>query len=54
MNMIKTSGLAAALLCATALGSQACDITIGMVMELTGPAGSLRSGRGKVGGNGIP
>jgi hypothetical protein len=41
MNMIKTSGLAAlALLCASALGSQACDITIGMVMELTGPAGA--------------
>lgn len=40
MNMIKISGLAAALLCASALGSQACDITIGMVMELTGPAGA--------------
>jgi ABC-type branched-subunit amino acid transport system substrate-binding protein len=40
MNMIKTSGLAAALLCASALGSHACDITIGMVMELTGPAGA--------------
>lgn len=40
MNMIKTSGLAAALLCASTLGSQACDITIGMVMELTGPAGA--------------
>lgn len=39
MDMIKTTGLAAALLCASALSSQACDITIGMVMELTGPAG---------------
>lgn len=40
MNMIKTSGLTMALLCASALNSQACDITIGMVMELTGPAGA--------------
>lgn len=40
MRMIKTSGLAMALLCATALNSQACEITIGMVMELTGPAGA--------------
>lgn len=40
MRMIKTSGLATALLCATALNSQACEITIGMVMELTGPAGA--------------
>ncbi|MDF1609255.1 ABC transporter substrate-binding protein [Hoeflea sp. YIM 152468] len=29
-----------AMLCASALSSQACDITIGMVMELTGPAGA--------------
>lgn len=40
MRMIKTAGLATALLCATALNSQACEITIGMVMELTGPAGA--------------
>lgn len=40
MNMIKTSGVAAALLCASALSAQACDITIGLVMELTGPAGA--------------
>jgi ABC-type branched-subunit amino acid transport system substrate-binding protein len=40
MNTIKTSGIAAALLCASALSAQACDITIGMVMELTGPAGA--------------
>jgi hypothetical protein len=54
MNMIKTSGLAAALLCASALSSQACDITIGMVMELTGPCRRLRSGRREIGGDGIP
>ncbi|MEM5470210.1 ABC transporter substrate-binding protein [Hoeflea sp. AS60] len=29
-----------AMLCASALSSQACDVTIGMVMELTGPAGA--------------
>ena len=40
MNMIKKSGLAMAMLCASALSSQACDVTIGMVMELTGPAGA--------------
>jgi len=40
MNMIRKSGLAMAMLCASALSSQACDITIGMVMELTGPAGA--------------
>ncbi|WP_422371551.1 ABC transporter substrate-binding protein [Hoeflea sp.] len=40
MNMIKTSGVAAALLCASALSAHACDITIGLVMELTGPAGA--------------
>ena len=40
MNMIKKTGLAMALLCASALSSQACDVTIGMVMELTGPAGA--------------
>ncbi|WP_299870171.1 ABC transporter substrate-binding protein [uncultured Hoeflea sp.] len=40
MRMIKTAGLATALLCATAFNSQACEITIGMVMELTGPAGA--------------
>jgi len=40
MNMISKSGLAVAMLCASALSSQACDITIGMVMELTGPAGA--------------
>jgi branched-chain amino acid transport system substrate-binding protein len=41
MRLFKTPGLAAALLCATTLGAQACDITIGMVMELTGPAGAF-------------
>jgi ABC-type branched-subunit amino acid transport system substrate-binding protein len=40
MKMFKTTGLATALLCATALSTQACEITIGMVMELTGPAGA--------------
>lgn len=40
MNTLKTTGLTAALLCATTLGAQACEITIGMVMELTGPAGA--------------
>lgn len=40
MNLHKTPGLAVAFLCATTLGAQACDITIGMVMELTGPAGA--------------
>ncbi|MDN5787290.1 ABC transporter substrate-binding protein [Pseudorhodobacter sp.] len=40
MTLFKTPGLAAALLCATTLGAQACDVTIGMVMELTGPAGA--------------
>ncbi len=40
MKMLKTQGLAAALLCATTLGASACDITIGLVMELTGPAGA--------------
>ncbi len=40
MSMIRKSGLAMAMLCASALSSQACDITIGMVMELTGPAGA--------------
>jgi ABC-type branched-subunit amino acid transport system substrate-binding protein len=40
MKMIRKSGLAMAMLCASALSSQACDITIGMVMELTGPAGA--------------
>lgn len=40
MNMIRKSGLAMALLCASALNAQACDITIGLVMELTGPAGA--------------
>lgn len=40
MRLFKTPGLAAALLCATTLGANACDITIGMVMELTGPAGA--------------
>jgi hypothetical protein len=40
MKMIRKSGLALAMLCASALSSQACDITIGMVMELTGPAGA--------------
>ena len=40
MNMIRKSGLAMAFLCASALSTQACDITIGLVMELTGPAGA--------------
>ena len=40
MRLFKTPGLVAALLCATTLGANACDITIGMVMELTGPAGA--------------
>jgi len=40
MTLFKTPTLAAALLCATTLGAQACDVTIGLVMELTGPAGA--------------
>ena len=40
MNMIRKSGLAMALLCGSVLSAQACDITIGLVMELTGPAGA--------------
>ncbi|MGV8954266.1 MAG: ABC transporter substrate-binding protein [Cypionkella sp.] len=40
MNLLKSPGLAAAFLCATTLAAQACDVTIGMVMELTGPAGA--------------
>ncbi|WP_425602845.1 ABC transporter substrate-binding protein [Hoeflea algicola] len=40
MNMIRITGLAMAMLGATALTTQACEVTIGMVMELTGPAGA--------------
>lgn len=40
MNIAKISGLVLAMLSASALNSQACEITIGMVMELTGPAGA--------------
>lgn len=40
MTYWKTTTLAAALLGATALAASACEITVGLVLELTGPAGA--------------
>lgn len=41
MKLIRTTGMAAALMCSTAFAAAACEVTVGLVLELTGPAGAF-------------